>query len=80
MFGFRGSYDFLYNSFVKAGGGSSLALCLLFYAALNMSCACPCPYHERPLTAVPQVPAGHAQARERGQRLRGQDVASARGQ
>jgi hypothetical protein len=23
MFGFRGSYDFLYNSFVKAGGGST---------------------------------------------------------
>lgn len=36
MFGFGGSYDFLYHSFVKAGGGSSLLLCVLFYAALNM--------------------------------------------
>ncbi len=36
MFGFGGSYDFLYNSFAKAGGLSSLALCLCFYAALNM--------------------------------------------
>jgi|LauGreDrversion4_2_1035121.scaffolds.fasta_scaffold845241_1 hypothetical protein len=36
MFGFRGSYDFLYNSFVKAGGGSNLVLCVLFYASLNM--------------------------------------------
>ena len=37
MFGFRGSYDFLHNSFMKAGGGGSVALCLLFYSALNMS-------------------------------------------
>jgi hypothetical protein len=36
MFGFRGSYDFLYHSFAKEGGGSSLALCVLFYSALNM--------------------------------------------
>lgn len=36
MFGFRGSYDFLYHSFAKEGGGISLALCVLFYSALNM--------------------------------------------
>ena len=40
MFGFRGSYDFLYHSFAKEGGGFSLALCVLFYSALNMCGQC----------------------------------------
>ncbi len=90
MFGFGGSYDFLYHSFVKAGGGSSLLLCVLFYAALNMcppalmtavTCAvsratsgstrCDC------LLFVSQVPAGYAQAGERRQRVRRENVAHA---
>ena len=86
MFGFGGSYDFLYHSFVKAGGGSSLLLCVLFYAALNMcpparavhecsatrgSTRCDC------LLFVLQVPAGYAQAGECCQRVCRENVAHA---
>ena len=77
MFGFRGSYDFLHNSFMKAGGGGSVALCLLFYSALNMSQ--PALAHRAPTchSHWQQVPAGAAQARERRQWLRRQDVTGA---
>ena len=90
MFGFRGSYDFLYNSFVKSGGVGSLALCLLFYSALNLSApGSPQALIENCAVLLPiaaeveaishhllsQVPAGFAQAGKRSQRLHRQNIA-----